>query len=91
MQKGSRKEQILDEIGYFEDEMMTRVTEVQLRAEDMKNLMMFTRGALRKSIEKWILRTMSDDTNILELTAARMGICSYFFVLKLLKINKRKI
>lgn len=73
---------VLEGIEKAEDEMMRRVTKAQLKNEDMKNLMMFSKGAPRKVIEKYILRALADDLNRVLLAIAKVVVYSYFFCFK---------
>ncbi|KAL3426469.1 tetracycline resistance protein from transposon [Phlyctema vagabunda] len=80
--KGVKLEEILDGIGEAESDMMDRVVKAQLKTEDMKNLMMFTPGAPRSVIESWILRSMSDELNVVALMGASIIVYCYFFFFK---------
>lgn len=72
--------QLQSAIKSFEDEMYTRVSKVQAMTEDMMRLMLFTEGAPRKVIAKWIVRSMSDDLNWFQLAGLKAVIhCYYFF------------
>jgi 2-polyprenyl-6-methoxyphenol hydroxylase-like FAD-dependent oxidoreductase len=81
--QGQKKEEILDGIGNSEELMMKRVERVQRKTEDMKNLMLFTDGSPRSTIERYILRSMSDEVNSLVLAVVKMAVYSYFFFFKL--------
>lgn len=83
IKQGQEKEEILNGIGKSEELMMRRVETVQRKTEDMKNLMLFTDGSPRSTIERYIVRSMSDDVNSLVLTVVKVAVYSYFFLFKL--------
>lgn len=57
-------------VAEYERSMYARAHVVQLRTRDMMELMLFTRGAPGSTIERWILRSMSDD-----LSPALLALC----------------
>lgn len=77
-------------IKVFEEDMYRRVTKVQAMTEDMMRLMLFTKGAPRTVIAKWIIRSMSGDLNWLQLAGLKAVVHFYYFCYNLARRSKRK-
>lgn len=83
--KGARgPEGLYRQIKKYEEDMFVRVNKVQRKTEDMMNMMMFTRGAPGTTIERWIIRAMSDDLHRLLLPVVRLLVFAFYFFYKLL-------
>jgi 2-polyprenyl-6-methoxyphenol hydroxylase-like FAD-dependent oxidoreductase len=67
----------------YEEAMFTRVTKVQVMTEDMMRLMLFTEGAPRTVIAKWIVRSMRDDLNVAQVAGLKALVHSYYFFFRI--------
>ncbi|KAL9095164.1 MAG: hypothetical protein Q9165_002420 [Trypethelium subeluteriae] len=85
LRRNATRKDILDAIAAAEQEMMKRVAKVQLRTDNMKDLMLFTEGAPRTVIEKYIIRALSDDLNRVSLASVKLLVNTYFAIFKIIK------
>ena len=51
--------------------------------EDMMRLMLFTQGAPRAVIAKWILRSLRDNLDTVQLAGLKAVVHSYYFFFKI--------
>lgn len=71
-------------IALYEAEMFERVHKVQLRTKDMMELMLFTPGAPGTVIDRWIVRSVSDELNTVLLVLVKVLVHTFFFFYRLL-------
>lgn len=64
----------------YEGRMNSRVTKIQLRTRDMMKMMLFTRGAPETTIERWIIRSVSDDLSSWVLSLFRALVFVLYFL-----------
>ena len=79
---GGGKERLDKRLRTYESEMFARVTPIQAKTEDMMHLM-FTNGAPRTVIEKWSIRAMKDEMNVILFTLFRFYVYIHFFCFKM--------
>jgi 2-polyprenyl-6-methoxyphenol hydroxylase-like FAD-dependent oxidoreductase len=68
----------------YEEAMFARIHVVQKMTEDMMKLMLFTDGSPRTTIDKWIVRSMSDDLHPLLTFIVQMIVSFYYFFFKMI-------
>ena len=83
IQDGGGNENLHGRIRKYEEDMFARVTPVQAKTEDMMHLM-FTPGAPRTVIERWSIRAMKDEMNVVLFAMFWVYVHVYFFCFKLL-------
>jgi 2-polyprenyl-6-methoxyphenol hydroxylase-like FAD-dependent oxidoreductase len=74
----------------FEEGMFRRVIKVQAMTEDMMRLMLFTEGAPKKVIAKWVVRSMSDDLNWFQGVVFKATVHFYYFLFNTVQKAKAK-
>ena len=84
IREGFSTQTLGQKVAKFEREMINRVIPVQAKTEDMMHLMLFTEGAPRTVIEKWCVRAMKDELNIVLLLLFRIYVYIRFFLFKLI-------
>lgn len=88
--QGANHIRLQSAIKAFEEDMYTRVTNIQAMTEDMMHLMLFTEGAPMTVMAKWIVRSMSDDLNWFQLAGLKAVVHFYYLFFNLARRAKRK-
>ncbi|EKG19782.1 Monooxygenase FAD-binding protein [Macrophomina phaseolina MS6] len=83
LKRGWSRHVLAEETRRYEDGMFRRIHKVQKRTEDMMKLMLFTEGAPRTVMHRWIVRSMSDELSALKLLLVRLAVCIYYFLFTL--------
>ncbi|MCJ1397228.1 hypothetical protein MMC11_000420 [Xylographa trunciseda] len=71
------------EVKAFEEDMFVRATKTQARTKANMDLMFFTPGAPRTSIENYIIEAVTDDMNVLAGYCVAVLVRSYFWIWKI--------
>ena len=84
IKEGEGKDGVDQRVKRYEEDMFERVGKVQAMTDDVMRMMFFTKGGPRTVIERWIIRIMSDQLNVVPLLFVKIAVYIYYFCFKLL-------
>ncbi|GME30258.1 uncharacterized protein K452DRAFT_291281 [Neofusicoccum parvum] len=84
LKRGWTTDVLGEEIQKYEQGMFRRIHKVQKKTEDMMKLMLFTDDAPRTVMDKWIVRSMSDELDAVRLLVLRLAVFVYYFFFKII-------